>query len=342
MPGIAVARELVRRHPEIRLLFVGAERGIEKRVVPAEGFELVTLRIGGFKRMGWRHQLANALGMALALGRALFVLMRFRPDVVVGLGGYASVPVMAAATVCRVPRLVMEQNVLPGLANRLAGRFATRIAVPDPSALPHFGSRAVVTGNPVRPEFKSIVAKDVGARLQVLVTGGSQGAEAINRAVIRALPYLNDLSSQLRFVHQTGSRQEEEVRAAYIREGFEADVRSFFPQMGRQYAEADLIVCRAGATTVAEVRAAGKAAVFIPFEFAADDHQRRNAQAMVEQGAARMIEPSDLSGGRLAEEVRSLVRDRSQLSELGRRARAMAVLDAESRIADLIEEMVEA
>ena len=338
MPGIAVARELRRRHPDVRLLFVGAERGIEKRVVPEEGFDLVTLRVGGFQRTGWRRRLANLVWLSVAVARATRVVAGFRPDVVVGLGGYASFPVMAAATLWRVPRVVMEQNVFPGLANRAAGRFATVVAVPDQAAASHFGPRAVVTGNPVRAEFKEIRPRSGGTRMRVLVTGGSQGAESINRAVIGALPYLRPLASRLRFVHQTGERQVEEVVRAYRDAGFEAEVRSFFPDFASQYAEADLLVCRAGATTVAEVRAAGRAAIFIPLEFAADDHQRKNARAMVEKGAAVMIDPMELSGERLAAEISGLVGDPGRLGELGRRARAMAILDAESRIADLVEE----
>lgn len=339
MPGIAVARELARRHAGVRILFVGSDRGIEQRVVPAEGFELKTLRVGGFQRTAWRQRAGNLVALVAALFRSARIVLGFHPDVVVGLGGYASFPVMAAATLFRVPSLVMEQNVFPGLANRVVGRFAAVVAVPDQEAAPHFPGRTVVTGNPVRPEFKEIAAVSPGERIDVLVTGGSQGAASINRAVIEALPHLIGLRSRLRFVHQTGERQMEEIESAYARAGFDAEVASFFPDFAREYARADLVVCRAGATTVAEVRAAGRAALFIPLEFAADDHQRKNARAMLVQDAAVVIDPTELSGSRLAVEISALVANPARLEELGRNARRMAVLDSESKIADLVEEI---
>jgi UDP-N-acetylglucosamine--N-acetylmuramyl-(pentapeptide) pyrophosphoryl-undecaprenol N-acetylglucosamine transferase len=340
MPGIAVARESLGRAPGSRILFVGADRGIERRVVPEEGFPLVTLDVGGFKRTGWRRRIAHFRSLLGALVRAVGIVRGFRPDVAVGLGGYASFPVMAAAIVCRVPRLVMEQNVYPGLANRLVGRFADRVAVPDEAAAAFFGARAVVTGNPVRPEFKAIPARSAGSPVHVLVTGGSQGAESVNRAVVEALGWLRARGLSLEFVHQTGERQVAEVRRAYVEAGFEAEVGSFFPDFASRYAWADLIVCRAGATTVAEIRAAGRAALFIPLAFAADDHQRKNARAMVDAGAARMLDPEELSGELLAEQIAGLVSQPERLAELGERARALAVPDAEARIVDLIERIV--
>lgn len=339
MPGIAVARELARRHAGVRILFVGSERGIEQRVVPGEGFELKTLRVGGFKRTGWKQRAGNLVALILALIRSARIVSEFHPDVVVGLGGYASFPVMAAATMFRIPRLVMEQNVFPGLANRIVGRFATIVAVPDQEAASHFPGRTVVTGNPVRPEFKDIAPVSPGDRIDVLVTGGSQGAASINRAVIDALPHLNGLRDRLRFVHQTGDREMKEIESAYRSAGFEAEVASFFPDFAAEFARADLLVCRAGATTVAEVRAAGRAALFIPLEFAADDHQRKNASAMLSGDAAVVIDPTELSGPRLAQEISALVENPARLRELGRNARRMAVLDSESKIADLVDQV---
>jgi UDP-N-acetylglucosamine--N-acetylmuramyl-(pentapeptide) pyrophosphoryl-undecaprenol N-acetylglucosamine transferase len=335
MPGIAVARELARRHSGVRILFVGSDRGIERRVVPAEGFELKTLRVGGFKRTGWRSRAGNLVALISALIRSARIVWGFHPDVVIGLGGYASFPVMAVATLFRVPRLVMEQNVFPGLANRIVGRFATLVAVPDQEAAAHFPGRTVVTGNPVRPEFKGIAPVSPGDRIDVLVTGGSQGAAPINRAVIDALPHLAGLRDRLRFVHQTGERQMREIEGAYASGGFDAEVASFFEDFAREYARADLVVCRAGATTVAEIRAA----LFIPLEFAADDHQRKNARAMLVQDAAVMIDPTELSGPRLAAEIAALVGNPARIEELGRHARRMAVPDSESKIADLVEQI---
>ncbi len=342
MPGIAVARELLRRDPEARVLFVGADRGVETTVVPREGFDLITLPVGGFKRTGWAARVRNGVRLLRSLAGSLGILRRFRPDVVVGLGGYASVPVVAAAWAWGTPRVLMEQNVVPGLANWLLGKRAMAVAVPHEQAAGHFPGRAVVTGNPVRPEFKSMAPKEHAAPFTVLVTGGSQGADSINRAVVAALDRivsaLEGGAGAIRFVHQTGRKGEDAVRAGYREAGIEAEVAGFFDAFDARYRDADLIVCRAGATTIAEVRAAGRAAILVPLPFAADDHQRKNARAMVADGAAAMIDPADLSGETLADEIVSLLTDAPRLRSIEENARRGSVLDAEVRIADLIEE----
>jgi UDP-N-acetylglucosamine--N-acetylmuramyl-(pentapeptide) pyrophosphoryl-undecaprenol N-acetylglucosamine transferase len=284
----------------------------------------------------------NLVRLVAALGRAAGAVRRFGPDVVVGLGGYAAFPALTVAVLGRVPIVLMEQNVYPGLVNRLMGRWATAVAVPDEGARRHFGRSAVVTGNPVRPAFNSLPRREHHAPFTVLVTGGSQGAESINRAVVGALEALGSGAGRvwkpvLRFVHQTGKRQEAAIRSAYARSGFEAEVSSFFESIESRYAEADLIVCRAGATTVAEIRAAGKAAIMIPLAFAADDHQRKNARAMEEAGAAVMIDPDDLSGERLASAIESLLGDVPRMERIEANAKGLAVVDAERRVADLIE-----
>lgn len=345
MPGIAVAQELRRRDPNMEILFVGASRGLEATVVPREGFPLVALALGGFARTGWMERARNFARLIAALGRAAGVLRRFAPDVVVGLGGYAAFPALAVAAVMRVPIVLMEQNVYPGLVNRLMGRWATAVAVPDDGARRHFPHGAVVTGNPVRPAFRSLPRREHHPPYTVLVTGGSQGAESINRAVVGALEELKELGAGgesdwkrvLRFVHQTGKRQEAAIRNEYQRLGFEAEVSGFFESIEDRYSDADLVVCRAGATTVAEVRAAGKAAIMIPLAYAADDHQRKNARAMEQADAAVMIDPDDLSPERLAREIGSLLGDIPRLERIEANARALAVLDAEQRVADLIE-----
>lgn len=341
MPGIAVARELLHRDSNTRILFVGADAGIETTIVPREGFELITLPVGGLNRIGWLRRVRNLFRLGWSLIRSMGVLGRFGPDVVVGLGGYASFPMVAAATVWGAPRILMEQNVFPGWTNRVLGSVANFVAVPDDRAARHFKGRAVVTGNPIRSGFKSLAPKRHRRPFTVLVTGGSQGAESINRAVIDALPFIESSSlggtGAVRFVHQTGRRQVESIREGYREAGFDAEVSSFFDSFENCYREADLIVCRAGAATVAELRAGGRAAIMIPLASATDDHQRKNARAMVEEGAAVTIDPGELSGERLASEIVSLVGDVGRLGSIERNARRIAVLDAESRIADLIE-----
>jgi UDP-N-acetylglucosamine--N-acetylmuramyl-(pentapeptide) pyrophosphoryl-undecaprenol N-acetylglucosamine transferase len=336
-PGIAVAREIQRRRPGSEILFVGAEQGIESRIVPNEGFPLRTLPIGGLKGKGFQLAFKNALRMVGGLMTARGILKEFKPDVVIGVGGYASFPMLGAAILSGCPRVIMEQNAIPGLANRTVGKWVDFAAVTDSRTATYFGSRAVVTGNPIRPEFKSIPPKSHVPPYTVLVFGGSQGAKAINTAVIAALELLADMKPELRFVHQTGQSQIDDVQRAYAAKGFVADVRAFFDGFHEQYAKADLIVSRSGATTVAEIKAAGRAAILVPFPFATDDHQTKNARAMVEEKAAVMIDNAQLNGPRLAGEIRSLLTQPERLKEIESNARRIAILDAEQRIVNLVE-----
>jgi UDP-N-acetylglucosamine--N-acetylmuramyl-(pentapeptide) pyrophosphoryl-undecaprenol N-acetylglucosamine transferase len=339
-PGIAVAREIERRMPGSKILFVGAEQGIETRIVPKEGFELRTLPVGGIKGVGITRQILNLVGMMSGVFKARGILRQFSPDVVIGVGGYASFPVLSAATLGGYPRLIMEQNAIPGLANRVLGKRVNFAAVTDARTQSYFGNKAVVTGNPIRPEFKSIPSKAHAAPYTILVFGGSQGAQSINRAVIDALDNLTDWKDRVKFVHQTGERQLNEVKAAYAAKGFNADVRTFFNNFHEQYAAADLIISRSGATTVAEIKAAGRAAILIPFPFATDDHQTKNAQAMVDEDAALLIRNSDLNGKRLADTIRELLGTPERLTTIETNARRIAILDAEARIVDLVERAV--
>ena len=339
-PGIAVAREIQRREKNAEILFVGTERGIEARLVPQEGFPLRCLPAGSMKGIGWGARARNLAATVRGILGARRILGEFRPAIVIGVGGYASFPMLSAAILKGYPRLIMEQNAVPGLANRVLGRWVDFAAVTDPRTRAYFGDRAVVTGNPVRPQFKSIAGKTHQPPFQILVFGGSQGAKAINKAVQEALPFLSGWTERLRFIHQTGEAQVDEIRAAYAAAGFNADVRAFFHGFHEQYAAADLIISRAGATTVAEIKATGRAAILVPFPFAADDHQTRNAQSMVEDGAAIMISNAEITGERLAGEIRSLLSDLPRLEALERNARNGAVLDAERHIVDLAEKAV--
>jgi UDP-N-acetylglucosamine--N-acetylmuramyl-(pentapeptide) pyrophosphoryl-undecaprenol N-acetylglucosamine transferase len=339
-PGIAVAREIQRRSKDSEVLFVGAERGIESRLVPQEGFPLQCLPAGSMKGIGWMARLRNLATTVKGILGARKILQEFRPAVVIGVGGYASFPMLGAAILKGYPRIIMEQNAVPGLANRVLGRWVDFAAVTDPATSSYFGSRAVVTGNPIRPQFKSIHSKNHQAPFQILVFGGSQGARSINTAVKEMLPLLADWKGRLRFTHQTGESQLDETRTAYAAAGFDADVRAFFGEFHQKYADADLIISRAGATTVAEIKASGRAAVLVPFPFAADDHQTRNAESMVKEGAAIMIRNEDLNGQKLASTIRSLLSDIPRLEGMERNARRIAVMDAEQRIVDLAEQAV--
>jgi UDP-N-acetylglucosamine--N-acetylmuramyl-(pentapeptide) pyrophosphoryl-undecaprenol N-acetylglucosamine transferase len=340
-PGIAVAREIQRRHPGSLILFVGAEQGIEAKLIPKEGFELRTLPLGGIKGLGAVRQIGNLMGMVSGVLKARNILRDFKPDAVIGVGGYASFPMISAAVIGGYPRVIMEQNAIPGLANRVLGKWVDFAAVTDARTEPYFKHHAVVTGNPVRPEFKSIASKTHNLPFTILIFGGSQGAQSINRAVIEALRFLSEFRSSLHFIHQTGERQLNDVQRAYGGGGFQADVRTFFNNFHEQYAAADLIISRSGATTVAEIKAAGRAAILIPFPFAADDHQMKNALAMADEKAAVVISNSDLDGRRLADTVLEFLRHPERLKEMETNARRIAILDAERRIVDLVEKAIE-
>jgi UDP-N-acetylglucosamine--N-acetylmuramyl-(pentapeptide) pyrophosphoryl-undecaprenol N-acetylglucosamine transferase len=340
-PGIAVAREIQRRHPGSRILFVGADRGIETRLVPQEGFELRTLPVGGIQREALTTKLRNLAATVSGIFKAKHILSDFKPDVVIGVGGYASFPTMAAAILKRYPCLVMEQNAIPGLANRVVGRWVDFAAVPDPRTQPFFRGRAVVTGNPIRPQFKSVPAKTHQPPYTLLIFGGSQGARAINNAVRDSLPLLKKWNVPLRFVHQTGEKQLDELKLAYAAAGFEADVRAYFNDFHQQFAAADLILSRSGASTIDELKASGRAAILVPLPTAADDHQTKNAQSMVEENAAMLIRNSELTGEKLAEALRSLLSDAGHIAEMERNARRIAILDSERRIVDLVERAIQ-
>ena len=342
-PGIAVAQELKRRDANAAVRFVGTERGLEKRLVTQAGFELSLIDITGLKNVSLAARMSGLAMLPKSFFSAAILIRSFKPDVVVGAGGYVSGPVVMTAALLGRPTMVMESNALPGWTNRVLARFVDRAAVSFEQAVPYFRGKAVVTGNPVRREFFEIPAKRRDAdRLSLLVFGGSQGARAINEAVVDALPALKSAAIQLRIKHQTGVADLDKVKAGYLAAGWNSDVSqvtAYIDNMVKDFAEADLVVCRAGATTTAELIAAGKASIMIPFPFAADDHQRKNAEAMRDAGAARMILQQELNGARLAQEICELATSPSRISEMESAARRMAHGDAASAAVDLIEQL---
>src|SRR5215510_12695659 len=300
-PGIAVARELLSRQPDAQISFAGTAKGIEARVVPREGFALDLIRSGGLKGKSIVDRARGAALLPLGLLDASRIVTRRRPHLVIGVGGYSSGPVVLVAALRGVPTMLLEQNAVPGLTNRLLARVVKAAAVSFDSTRAFFGSKAFVSGNPVRPEFlaaagpnKESALDDQATVTRVLVFGGSQGAHAINVAMVEAAPQLAARGSHLRLVHQTGERDLEMVRTAYGKAGLQADVEPFLYDMGRQLGSADLIVSRAGATTLAEITAAGRAAILIPLPTATDDHQRKNAEALAAAGAADVVLQNDL------------------------------------------------
>jgi len=333
-PGIAVARVMVRRDPALRVSFVGTARGIEHRVVPQEGFELDLIRSAGLKGKS-AGAVARGVGvLPLSALDAWRVLSRRRPSLVIGVGGYSSGPVVALAAARGVPTLLLEQNAMPGMANRWLARLVDAAAVTYESSLPWFHGHGVVTGNPVREAFLSVPERPAGAPGRtMLVFGGSQGARAINQAMVAAAPLLRDVPGPLAIVHQTGERDVASVRDGYREAGVDAEVHAYLDDMPARMAAADLLVCRAGATTLAELTAAGRAAVLVPFPAATDDHQRKNAAALAGQGAAAVVDERDLTPAVLADTLRRWLTDDQGRDEMARRARACARPDAAEQIA---------
>jgi UDP-N-acetylglucosamine--N-acetylmuramyl-(pentapeptide) pyrophosphoryl-undecaprenol N-acetylglucosamine transferase len=335
-PALATARVLKSRGYDI--VWLGTRRGIEARLVPAEGIPVEWLSVSGLRGKGIATLLAAPFRLALALVQALRAVRRHRPSVVLGAGGFASGPGGVAAWLLRRPLVVHEQNAVAGLTNRLLARLAGRVLEGFPGSFGP-GVRAVHVGNPVRPEIVAVApperryaAREGRARL--LVFGGSQGSARLNAVVPAALA---ELPAALRpeVLHQTGSHGFDETRAAYRSRGIEADVRPFIEDMAGAYGWADLAVCRSGALTVAELAAAGVGAVLVPFPAAVDDHQTRNAEFAVQAGAAVLLPESGLTPRTLAERLRELlVAGRPALERMARAARATSVPDADQRLAD--------
>ena len=336
-PALAVADELRRRQSSNKVLFVGAENGIEKQVVPAAGYPLRTLPVVGFQGVNAGGKLRSLSLLPGAVWRSRAFLREFKPDVVFGVGGYASGPAMLAAALGGRPTVLFEANAEPGLANRLMAPFVRRAAVTYEETRARFGAKAIRTGSPVRPEFFSVPAKKHQPPFSLLIFGGSRGALALNQAIVDALDKLVASGVSLHFTHQTGERDFTAVRTAYARRGINADVLPFINDMPARFAAADLIICRSGASTVAELAAAARAAILVPFPHATDQHQLRNAEVLARAGAARLLEQSALTGERLADEILSLLAKPAQLVEMENPVRSLAVPDAAARIADLIE-----
>jgi UDP-N-acetylglucosamine--N-acetylmuramyl-(pentapeptide) pyrophosphoryl-undecaprenol N-acetylglucosamine transferase len=330
IPALAIANELRKSHGA-EVLFIGTARGIENRLVPAAGYPLQLVRVGALKNVSLMTRARTAFDLPCAVWDAGRMLNEFAPDVVIGVGGYASGPAMMAALVKHIPTLAFEPNVVPGFANRVVARFVSGAAVHFEETAKYFRC-AQVTGVPVRRAFFEIAPKRAGTPT-LLVFGGSQGAHAINEAMIRCLPELRRQAPGIHIIHQTGERDYNDARAAYGGLGESAEVFKFIEDMPGAFARADLVVCRSGASTVAEIAAAGKPAIFVPFPRAADDHQRVNAEALARSGAAVVVEESKLEGVWLAESIAALLGDPRRLQVMSEAARGMAHPDAARDIA---------
>jgi UDP-N-acetylglucosamine--N-acetylmuramyl-(pentapeptide) pyrophosphoryl-undecaprenol N-acetylglucosamine transferase len=331
IPAIAIARELQSRY-QAELLFIGTARGIETRLVPAAGLRLELINVGALNRVGLGTRLKTIVDLPRAVMQSDRLIGSFRPDIIIGVGGYASGPVMLAGAMKRVPLMAFEPNVVPGVANRLVARFVKGAAVHFPATAKYFPN-SIVTGVPVRRDFCSIPTRGSENQPTLLVFGGSQGAHAINVAVIQALPPLAAKVPGIHLIHQTGQNDFEAARAAATNVGISAEVSPFIDDMPAAFSRADLLLCRSGASTVAEVAAAGKPAIFIPLPTAADDHQRHNAETLANAQAAYLLPQSELTGERLAKAVIEILSDHPRLTAMGTAARQFAHPDAAAEIA---------
>jgi UDP-N-acetylglucosamine--N-acetylmuramyl-(pentapeptide) pyrophosphoryl-undecaprenol N-acetylglucosamine transferase len=342
-PGIAIAQEIMRRNSDSQVRFVGTARGLESRLVPQSGFELSLIESTGLKNVALAARVKGLVILPKSFVTSLKLIRAFQPDVVIGAGGYVSGPVVLAAAFARRKTLVMESNALPGWTNRRLARFVDRAAVSFEQALPFFRGKGKVTGNPVRREFFEIPPKRRDPNeFSILVFGGSQGARAINEAMMAALDLLKELPVNVRIRHQTGPADFERVQDAYSRHGWgkNAEVSSYIDNMVADFAAADLVVCRAGATTTAELIAAGKASLMIPFPLAADDHQRKNAEALEAAGASRIVLQKDLTAERLVKEIRDIVTSPDKVNEMESASRSLSHGDAAVKTVDMIEELI--
>jgi UDP-N-acetylglucosamine--N-acetylmuramyl-(pentapeptide) pyrophosphoryl-undecaprenol N-acetylglucosamine transferase len=337
-PALAIAQEWLSRSNEREVVLVGTQRGIEMKLVPQAGLPLETLRVAGLKGKGGATLLRNLAMLAPAMLDARRVLRKHRPIAAFGVGGYAAGPMLLATWLGRVPNVIFEPNAEPGFTNKVLARISTRIATGYEVSAREWGKKAVVTGCPVRSEFFSISPRRPGKPFRLLVTGGSQGALPINRVFVDAMDRLAARKNELAIVHQTGERDYNAVSTAYARREINAEVVPFLTNMAERFAWADLIVCRAGAITAAEIAAAGRAAIFIPFGRATDSHQLRNAQEMTRAGAGRLISEAQLTAESLIGEIFSLLNQPQEIENLSTAARGLARPYAARDIVNLIEE----
>ena len=345
-PGIAVARCFQAACPGTDVAFLGRRGGLEERLVPGEGFPLYTVNVQSLQGRTKLAQLRSLGVLSIGTLQALRLLHRWRPHLVIGAGGYVMAPALLAAALLRLPRVIMEQNLVPGLTVRVLARYAQRVFTAFPESSDFLPEPQVVcTGTPIRPEIiaqASDTSPDATTCLNILVVGGSQGAHRLNEAVIEALPLLEAHSQQVSFVHQTGETDLRRVTEAYEGSSITAEVRAFLHDMPKRYHWAHLVLCRAGASTLAELTACGKPAILVPYPHAADDHQRHNALALREHGAAHVILDAEMTGQRLYECLQPYILDPASLSQQAAQSRRLGRPHAARDIVSACLQMLDA
>lgn len=347
-PGIAVAEELRRKDVSRDIFFVGTGHGIEAKVIPKEGYPLKFIRAEGMLGKSFLKKLKAVFVLFLSISDSFRILKSVKPDIVIGVGGYASAGMLLSAHFKGIPTVILEQNSVPGFANRFLGRFADAVAVTYQDSMNFFPKeKTYLTGNPIRKyilrtderKAYSVFPIEKG-KFTVFVFGGSSGARSINNSMIEALNYMLDLRQTIQFIHQTGEKDYERVTEAYRGLGFKGIVIPFIYRMAEAYSLADIVVCRAGATTLAEITAIGKAAVLIPYPYAVYNHQEHNARKLEDMGAARMILDREMNGETLAKAIRELYFDERARREMQRVAAAFGKNDAAERVVDIAVSLV--
>ncbi|MGA2458572.1 MAG: undecaprenyldiphospho-muramoylpentapeptide beta-N-acetylglucosaminyltransferase [Terriglobales bacterium] len=336
IPALAIAQQL-KKQLGADVLFIGTARGIETRLVPQAGFPLELIQVGALKNVSLTTRAKTMFDLPRAIAASSRMLSDFDPEVVIGVGGYASGPAMVAAIRRRLPTLAFEPNVVPGFANRMIARWVSAAAVHFEETCRYF-PHCKVTGVPVRAAFFDILAKTGGVPT-LLVFGGSQGARAINQAMIESLPGLRAKIPAIHIIHQTGQRDYDHVQAAYRQSGISGEVHKFIDDMPGTFSRADLLVCRSGASTVGEITAAGKPAIFVPFPAAADDHQNVNARALERAGAAVVVEESNLGAAYLVDTIAALIGDARRLQGMSEAAKSLAHPKAVEEIAEMVRKL---
>ncbi|HUU50171.1 MAG TPA: undecaprenyldiphospho-muramoylpentapeptide beta-N-acetylglucosaminyltransferase [Nitrospinota bacterium] len=344
-PGISLAKELLKRNPETDVLFIGTKKGLENSILAKEGFKLKRISVGGLKGKISVRTIVSLLKLPIGFLQSLWILLCYKPDIVIGVGGYVTGPVVSCAYILRIPIIIQEQNFLPGVTNRILGIFADKIAISFKETEDYFSKNKVIfTGNPIRREFleqlKNGISNSNHSKFTLLIFGGSQGAQSINRAVIEGLEYLKEFKDSIRIIHQVGKGNEELMKKEYEKRCFLASVQPFIYNIVDKYKEADLIICRAGATTLSELTVAGKASILIPFPFSANNHQEINARKLQMSGAAEMILEKDLTGEFLAKKILELMKDRGKLKDMCFKSKKMAVTDAAEKIIDICYSLI--
>ena len=338
-PGLAVARKLREKEKDAEIIFIGGKKGREAEIVLREGFEFIPLRAGGWLGKSLGGRICSLMKAGMGFIQSLFILRRLHPHIVVGMGGYITGPFVLATWLLGFPTIIHEQNLVPGLTNRILGKFVNEIEVSFPESNQFFPSkRTRVTGNPVREEIGKVPVergKNKDKRT-LLVMGGSQGAHRINLALVEGIDFLKDKMSAWRIVHLSGREDDDLMVQAYKKAGMEAIVHSFFHQMEEIYRQADLVVARAGATTIAELTACGLPAILIPYPFAAEHHQDKNAHWLEERGAVVTIKGKELTGEKLAETILSLISNEERLSRMAENSRRLSKPKAAEEVAERI------